>query len=120
MLPPILHATVVDLMSYINFCIETLHKNKKICKSIYIYYYTDCLVCVNTGWKYKLCSSDSPKLLLHLCQIFLICIVFGGSDIYPTLFLKSTSNVEYKYFRTYQAILEQNKYSYLGSQDRIK
>ncbi|XP_060196580.1 LOW QUALITY PROTEIN: pentatricopeptide repeat-containing protein At4g39530-like [Lycium barbarum] len=46
---------------------------------------------------YKLCCSDSPKILAqHPCRILQECANFGETDTHPSTFLKSPSNIDYK------------------------
>ncbi|XP_055812253.1 uncharacterized protein LOC129882120 [Solanum dulcamara] len=42
-----------------------------------------------------LCCSDSSKMLHHSCEILQKCIVSGGSDMHPSIFLKSPSNIDF-------------------------
>lgn len=41
----------------------------------------------------ELSCSDSSKLLPYLCRILQKYTVFGGSNTYPSIFLKSSSNI---------------------------
>lgn len=47
----------------------------------------------------RLCCSNSTKVLPHPCRILQICTKFGGSDIHPTKFLKSPSNIDIVLFK---------------------